>query len=237
MKPFLLTLFAIIVIAASASAQCPDAMGQWSTTDGTMIGGRASEAYCTPSMQYGGVPGNTQNAESWNGTTLGTQWRAWDMSIDDNGAVLIVDTVDPATGDGTQTYQTMYLNGQFWLDRDENWADGLADLTGDLTNFQVISTLTFIGGNVVGATSNITFGGSFNNCSVSNGCDISFAIANAVLIWNPDFNGSFPMHYPPLACDATLGEAYDIVSITIQIDCSVSVEVGESWGGVKSLFR
>lgn len=237
MKLLLLAILTLSLFTAHAAAQCPDAMGQWSTSTGTLIGGRASEAYCTSVMQFGGVPGNTQDAQSWNGTTLGTQWRAWGMAIDAAGAQLIGDTVDPGTGNGTRTYQTFYLGGQFWLSRDETWADGLADLTGDLRDFQVITTLTIIGGNVVGASSNITFGGSFANCDVSNGCDISFAIANALLAWNQDFGGSFPANYPPLACGATLGEAFDICCLTIQIDCSVPVEKDGSWGDIKALYR
>ena len=236
MRVFLLTFLITLFVAAPTLAQCPDAMGQWSTQTGTMIGGRASEAYCTPLAQYGGVPGNTQNAQSWNGTALGTQWRAWGMAIDAIGAVLIGDTVDPGTGDGTRTYQTFYEGGQFWLSRDETWADGLADLTGDLLSFQVITTLTIMGGNVVGASSNISFGGSFANCDVSNGCDIEFAIANALLAWNQDFPIPMPTGYPPFECGATLGEMFDVCCITISIDCTVPTVEG-TWSDIKAQYR
>jgi hypothetical protein len=231
---FLLCCFSAI----GAWAQCPDAIGQWTTNDGSMIGGRATEAWCGADGNpiSGGQPGNTQNAMSWDGVSLGTQWRAWGMSIDANGAILLSDLVDPVTGDGIRTYSTNYENGQFWLSKDNSWSDGVADLTGNLTSFNVVTTLTIRSGAVVAATSNITFTGEFVNCPGANGCVIRFGITNAMLIWNPAFGGAMPAGYPGLACAANLGEAFDVCCITVDIYCAVDTE-DRAWGSVKALYK
>ena len=238
---FLRMIGLVILVAGfsqAAWAQCPDSIGQWSTTTGTMIGGRATEAWCGADGApiQGGVPGNTQNAVSWDGASAGTQWRAWGMSIDATGAVLLVDTVDPVTGNGIRTYSTNYLDGEFWLTRDNTWADGLADLTGNLTTFNVVTTITIINFGPVGATSNISFTGDFLNCEGANGCEIRFGITNAILIWSPAFGGSMPADYPALLCDANMGEAFDVCCITVDIFCVVSAEE-MSWGSVKALYK
>lgn len=233
----LLVFLCLAAMAGTAVAQCPNAVGQWSTNTGTMIGGRASEAFCGAggAPLVGGVPGNTQDARSWNGTVLGSQWRAWGMYIDSNGAQLIGDTVDPGTGNGTRTYQTFYLGGQFWLDRNESWADGLADLTGDLTTFQVITTLQIVGGQIAGAASNITFTGMFDNCASANNCRVTFGITNAMMVWTPGM-GTMPTGFPPFACGATTGELFDACCITLQIDCTIEAEP-MSWSTMKASYR
>jgi hypothetical protein len=235
----LLAILCVLVLAGTAMAQCPNAVGQWSTSDGTMMGGRASEAFCGVggAPLVGGVPGNTQNAQSWSfGSALGTQWRAWGMYIDSNGAQLIGDTVDPGTGNGTRTYQTFYLGGQFWLDRNQGWADGLADLTGDLTTFQVITTLQIQGGQIAGAASNITFTGTFDNCAEANNCRVTFGITNAQMVWTPGMGTTMPTGYPPFLCGASTGELFEVCCITLQIDCTVETEP-VSWSTMKAQYR
>ncbi len=240
MKILRMIILAVLLVAFSqaAFAQCPNAIGQWTTTNGTIDAGRATEAWCGTDGApiQGGMPGNTQNAMSWDGAALGTQWQAWGMSIDATGAVLLIDTVDPVTGNGIRTYSTNYNDGQFWLTRDHTWADGLADLTGNLTTFNVVSTFTIINFAPVGATSNITFTGDFLNCEGANGCEIRFGITNAMLVWSPAFGGSMPADYPPLLCNANMGEAFGVCCITVDIFCVVGTEE-MSWGSLKALYK
>jgi hypothetical protein len=240
MKTLRMVILSVLLVAfcQTAWAQCPNAIGQWSTTDGTMIGGRASEAWCGANGMpiQGGVPGNTQNAMSWDGVNLGTQWRAWNMAIDNVGAFLLMDTVNPTTGNGIRTYSTNYVGGQFWLTKDNSWADGLADLTGNLTTFNVVTTITILNFASVGASSNISFTGNFGNCEGANGCEIRFGITNALLAWNPAFGGTMPADYPALLCDANMGEAFDVCCITIDIYCVVPAE-HTSWGSLKALYK
>ena len=103
---FVLLIFAVPLVALG---QCPSHDGVFSTTTGTMLPGRASEAWCTGTP---GVTGNNENAMSWDGTTLGTQWRAWGMSIDENGAVEIFRNLD-SEGSGWIEYRTFYDGGEF----------------------------------------------------------------------------------------------------------------------------
>lgn len=238
----ILRMVGLVCLAAalcqSAMAQCPSSIGQWRTIDGTMIGGRATEAWCGADGNpvRGGQTGNTQTAMSWDGVSLGTQWRAWGMAIDANGAFPLSDTVDPVSGDGIRTYSTNYIGGEFWLTRDHTWSDGIADPSGVLTSFNVVATLTIRGGQVVGASSNITFTGDFVDCPGANGCEIRFGITNALLAWSPDLGGSMPVDYPALACSAGLGEAFSVCCITLDIYCAVPAEE-TLWGSLKALYQ
>ncbi len=232
----IIIVLAVAAIAAPAWAQCPSAIGTWSTTDGTMIGGRASEAWCgaggNPLMP--GQPGNTENAMSWNGSVLGGQWHIWGMSIDAVGAILLNDSV--VAGDGSRTYLTNYDGGQFWLTKDHTWGDGLIDLVGQIHNYQVIATVTYEGGAAVGATSNITFSGTFDSCPSMNDCELRFAIANAMLIWRSGSPTAMPLNYPPFLCGANGGELFDVCCITLDILCAVDDEP-TTWGSLKALYR
>jgi hypothetical protein len=234
MKILKMLFLAVLLMAFSqaAWAQCPSSIGQWSTQDGTMLGGRATEAWCNGNQ---GEVGNTQSAMSWDGVSLGTQWSASGMAIDPAGASLVADTVD-GFGNGIQIYITDYVGGQFWLSKDHSWADGVADLTGDLTTFNVTTTITIQGGLVVGSSSNVAFTGTFSNCPGLNGCEISFGITNALLAWHPDFGGTMDAGYPDLECGATIGEAYDVCCIVVEIYCAVGAEE-TTWGSLKALYK
>lgn len=99
-------LGAAALLAVPTLAQCPDATGIWSTTTGTMLGGRASEAWCT--LADGGVPGNTQNAMSWDAVNLGTQWRAWGMAIDVCCITMSIDCAVPTDHQTWSNIKAMY---------------------------------------------------------------------------------------------------------------------------------
>lgn len=238
---FMQTLSLVILAVAfsqASFAQCPAAIGEWSTDAGTMLSGRATETWCGADGNpiQGGQPGNTQNAMSWDGVTLGGQWAAWGMFIDSNGAVLITDTVDPGTGDGTRVYSTDYNGGEFWLSKTNSWANGVNHLTGSITSYNVMATLTIQGGVNVGVTSDIIFTGEFENCVGGEGCAIRFEILGAQLAWHPGFGGSMPDNYPYLMCGGTTAEAFDVPSITGEIGCPVSTQ-NTSWGSLKSLYK
>lgn len=231
MRPLLLVFSFGILLAASASAQCPGTVGAFSSNDGgPVLNGRVSEAWCAGAP---GQPGNLENAYSWDGAVLGTQWHVWDMAIDAAGATLIADNVD-GYGNGTRTYQTFYAGGQFFLAGTGPWGDG-GDLTGTLTSFVVYTTITFVAGQQVGASSNISFAGNFTSCPAPNLCRIEFAIANACRVWMSG-GGDMPAGYPALLCGADLGELWDTCCMTIYIDCLVPTE-DASWGAIKGLYR
>ena len=228
----LVTVLILLLVAQSAPAVCPDTVGMFSSTGGgALLPGRVSEGWCGG---YPGQPGNLENALSWNGSTLGTQWRVWGMGIDAAGAILLHDGVNPSTGNGTRTYQTAYDGGQYWLSGTGPWGDGVNDLTGDLTSYLVVTTITYVANNPVGATSNVSFAGTFGACPAANGCVIEFGIANAMLVWRPGA-GAMPANYPEFLCGTT-GELFDACCITISIDCIVPIE-SSTWGSLKGLYR
>lgn len=143
-------------------AQCPDSIGDWSTSDATMLAGRATEAWCG--------------------------------------------------------------------------ADGVNSLTGDLSSYHVVATLTIEAGLTVAVTSDITFSGEFIGCPGANGCSMHFEITGAQLAWHPNFGGDMPLNYPVLLCAATMGEAFDVPNITGEITCAVPTE-DTSWGTLKALYQ
>lgn len=234
----LATIFtAIMLIAPAAWAQygpcdCPDGMMPyqqiWSTSNNTLLSGRASEGWCgTPTQP--GVPGNMENAESWNGATLGTQWRAWGMVIDAAGAGEVARNLD-GTGSGWIDYVTNYDGGEFWL-LGTHFGDGTTDFTGTIGYYNVSTRVTYLNGAAVGLTSNVTFNGVFNECDC---CYLEFVISNAMRVWD-GYTGTMPANYPPFLCGPT-GELFDICCITASISCYVGTEE-TSWGGIKSLHE
>lgn len=227
-------VIAVMILAGVAAAQCPHTMGFWSTQDGTMLGGRVSEAWCDLATPGAGETGNTENAQSWDGADLGTQWKAWGMAIDAVGPTLIADNV--IGGNGTRTWRTSYVGGQFWLSAANTWGDGVNDLYGDLTSYNVVATKTYIGGNLVGASANVDFTGNFPDCPAANGCEIRFAIANALFVWASGFPTGMPADYPPFLCDANAGELFDACCIVMEIYCVIGTE-DSTWGAVKGLYR
>ncbi|MBU2501699.1 hypothetical protein KJ682_10265 [bacterium] len=227
----------LLLISTLAAAQCPNLNGAWATYNGTMLGGRASEAWCgvDGAPLQPGMPGNTQNAMSWNGSALGTEWKAFGMAIDANGATLIDDSLD-GFGNGSRTYSTDYVGGEFWMTKNNTWSDGVADLSGQLTSYQVVATITFFGGVPVGLTSNITFSGTFDNCPQLNGCEIRFSIANAMKVWDSGMASSMPADYPAFLCGANGGELFDICCALVDVNCIVDNE-SASWGTLKAMFK
>jgi hypothetical protein len=217
-------------------AQCPDAVGVWTTNNGSLLSGRVSEAWCGDDGTAGpGEPGNTENAMSWEDPVLGAQWKAWGMYIDGSGALLIA-TYNHPNGNVTNTWRTNYLGGEYWLSGTHTWGAGV-DLAGVLTSYVVTTDVTYdAGGNFLGAVSNVNFTGRFTDCPEANACVINFAIANAMLVWRTGFPVPMPAGYPPFLCGATEGELFDACCITISIDCLVETEEA-TWGSIKGFYR
>lgn len=226
---------AIVMVGGAAPANCPDVIGIFSYSNGLLLGGRASEAWCGAGGEpvAPGRPGNTLNAESWDGTNLGTQWKLWGMvSL---GAVLVSDTVN-AFGNGTRTYQTSYDGGQFWLAGDGAWTTGDVELNGTASNFVVVTTITYVNHVPVGQNSNISFDGAFDDCPEFTGCVMQWAISNAALVWNSGMGGDMPGDYPGFLCGAQAGEVFDACCPTMSLDCAIAT-VEASWSSLKDMYR
>ena len=226
----------MLLIGGVAWAGCPDADGPFSTMAGTLLPGRVSEAWCPPAGAPG-QPGNTEDAMSWDAGagTLGDQWRVYGMQISAAGAVETGSDMDE-DGNGWIAYSTDYDNGQFWLSKDHLWGDGINDLTGPLLNYNVQTQITYVMGTPVGATSNVYFTGTFDDCPEYQGCVIQYTIANAILVWRSDSGYPMPADYPGFLCGATDGELFDACCITCMIDCVIPTESG-TWGALKTMYR
>lgn len=218
--------------ACAVSAQCAHqpVPGSYQTQNGTMIGGRASEAYC--SGVGPGVPGNEQYALSWDGATLGAQWRLWGMAIDANGAVETARSIN-SSGTGWIDYVTNYVGGYFWLSGSHLWGDGLGDFTGTITYYNVGTKVSYYAWEVVGVTSNITLRGAFDSCPY---CFIDYSIANAMQVWRTG-EGPMPANFPPFLCGASSGELYDVCCLTLNIMCDPTAAESSTWGTIKGLYR
>jgi len=233
----------IVLVAVPLWAACPvhPNPGLYTTYNGTILSGRDSEAWCNalPGREAGisvnglgpGQPGNTDNASSWNGAALATQWHVWGMQIDQNGGQETGRNVD-VNGNGWINYSTNYLGGQFWLTKDHTWSDGINDLTGNLTYFNASTRVTLVHGAIVGATSNIYFTGVFDQCPL---CTLEYVITNAMLVWETGWP-SQPADYPPFECGATMGEYYNVCCVQASIYCPVGTE-SATWGTIKDLYR
>ncbi len=229
---------AIIVLLMAAPLAAQDDCDNVNNPDGTytssgsLLEGRVSEAWCSGAGP--GVPGNTQNAQSWDGSTLMTQWHVWGMQIDDNGAQETGRSIDE-NGTGWIDYETNYTGGQFWLDANGPWGDGSMDYTGNLTYFNVSTRVTYVNGAMVGKTSNVMFTGDFDPMDCYD-CSLEYVITNASWVWQSGMPDK-PANYPAFLCGADQGELFDACCINAEIFCD-QVPVDESsWGAVKSLYR
>jgi hypothetical protein len=229
----LLILSVLMILASSVFGECLNQPkdGIYTTSGGSMIGGRASEAWCTGVGP--GRPGNTENAMSWDGAILGGQWKVWGQAIDANGAVETGRNLD-GNGNGWIDYQTTYTGGQFWLSGSGAWGNGTGDFTGTVAYYNVDARVSYLNGQAVGVTSNIYMTGVFDGCTQ---CRIEYAISNALLVWQTGSPGSMPADYPSFLCDATQGELYDVCCAVAKVYCTPAGVDSKSWGEIKELYK
>ena len=218
----------VLLLAVPAWSQCP-VPGEYSTTNGKILGGRSSEAWC--SGVGPGQVGNTENAQSWNPDTgeLGGQWRVWGMSIAAEPERIYNGVNED--GDGIMVWQTYYEGGQFWFAAGF-FEPGSDPFDGQVYDFEVTATQTFVGGDMVGLSSNISFNGMFDDCP---NCVLEYVITNALLVW---YTGAGPMppDYPEFLCGSPAGEFFDVCCIKANILCGTGVEE-TTWGAIKSLYK
>lgn len=202
--------------------------GFWTTSDGSLTGGRISEAWCgTP--QQPGVPGNALYAMSWDGAALGLLYVFIGMTIDGDGAVETGRSIN-GMGFGWIDYITNYVGGYFWLEGDHTWSDG-TDLSGMVTSCAVGARVTVVNWQPVGVASNITVTGRFDQCEE---CTIH-VVANSTRIWD-GVSGPMPTDFPPFYC-GTAGELHDMCCLQATITCPIVGTEESSWGAIKELYR
>ncbi len=226
----LFTVLILILVAGTVTAGCPSVDGLFTYADGSLMTGRASEGWCGGNP---GQPGNMENAYSWDGAALGTEWHIWGMAVDAAGAQLLYSTVD-ASGNGLAAYGTNYDGGQVWLSKDGAWGDGTVDLVGTVNYCRVDIQVTYSNFVPVQANSNIMITGSIDECE--NGCVIEYIVTNAALVWHPSWGTVMPADYPGFLCGALTGELFDVCCPRMSISCAIPNEI-YSWGSMKTLYR
>ncbi len=232
MKRMLMVLLAIIV-AAPALGACPHEIGLFSTYDDTMDPGRASEAWCAGAWFD---VGNELNTQSWDGGALGDQWKVFGMAINASGAVLVESNVDE-NGTGEEHWVVDYDGGEFWFSKDHTWGDGISDLYGTVGMYHVAATVSYVQGNLVGQTANISWNGTFSACPEDNDCVVEFAIANSMLVWRSDMGLPEPVDYPGMLCGSEgHGELHDQCCITMMLNCTTATETID-WSSLKANYR
>ncbi|MFQ5511189.1 MAG: hypothetical protein ACE5EO_05005 [Candidatus Krumholzibacteriia bacterium] len=229
-------LIASVGLAVPAYAAAP-LDGVYNSTDlgGTIPVGRYTESWTMPNGYL--MTGNTVKAESYNGV-LGTVWRYECPSIA-FAPMLIVDTVNPVTGNGNQTWMKTYTGGTFWLSGTGPWANAEPEYTGVVDTYVEFETIIFSSFNRVGAVSNVQATGHFNGFP---GSCVSFAVGNGA--WMSDTGiMAKPPGFPPFlqkdTCTPTavMGSWWTVSALTLTISgCAVPVEES-TWGAIKSLYE
>jgi len=218
-------------LAATAATAAP-VDGVYTSTDlgGQLLTGRAST--WRPGINSG-FP-HVMHTQSWNGSTLGTQW---DVSCPQSGSFVVQD--NRVMGTGTVVYTSVFSGGTFtFFPGGWPWGDG----TGTLNNTTVISTVQFVNNVPVSSVVNGNTSGLF-----SNDCVLVFSIGNGVGVGettslNPAITK--PADYPTFL-DGSCGPASpmqqfgtwgNVITITMSIDCPVGVEA-TPWSRVKTLYQ
>jgi hypothetical protein len=236
MKAVIVVLLSIVVAVPALAG--PPVNGTYKSTDigGPMLTGRYSELW------FGGplVVNNTLNEQSWDGTTLGTQWHWYCPWI--TSSVLLVNTVNLA-GNGQKIWRVTYTGGYCWLQGPgAPWDGGDASYTANIDTWIAIVTETYSAFVEVGTVRNhnasATFVGYNDEC-------MALSVTNIEKLGDTN-DGPLPADYPNFwnwfTCTdvgtAGPGEWGDIDGITFSITGCETVGTQEAtWGAVKSLYR
>jgi hypothetical protein len=233
MRFLLLTLLCVAVAAPAAATPPNDGAYNSSDLGGTMQTGLFSESWVVSGP---GQIGNTVNAMSWDGVTLGGEWKVWCPAIA-AAPVLTEDTRD-GNGTGDVEYQTDYIGGYFWLSKNGPWGDGTEDYSGVLLSFEITARYQYIFGNLAGIRSNVTLVGDFDgygNC-------MTYAINNAAFVgMSPS---ALPAWYPPFLDTSCATGTVSVggwgtatqITLTVFGTCVIGTEQ-TTWGAVKARYR
>jgi len=228
-----IVFFLIIVVAVPVLAQ-PPVDGIYQTTDlgGLMLEGRYSESWIAGNAF---AAGNTMNEESWDGATLGTQWRFSCASV--VSVQLIGNTVN-AAGDGSKFWKVTYTGGVLWLDGAGPWGGGAPDYMATVDTWTAIVTEQYAAFVLVGSIRNVgveaTFVGYGPMC-------LSIHSKNTEKIGEAG-SGGVAADYPSfldILCTSVAGAGeWGVVNqMSFLVDGCQTVPVQEtSWGQLKQLY-
>jgi hypothetical protein len=240
MKRFAIaSLVLAMALMAGASYAGPPLNGTYQSTDlgGPLDLGRYSESFAAPG---GGLdPGVVYNAQSFDGAALGLQW-SYSCGLMVAPPMLLIDNVNPSTGNGNRTYMKTFVGGTIWLSGSGPWANGDPEYTGIVDSYTVFETVMYNSWQRVAAVFNVDatahIDGYASQC-------MTLGIGNGTQIGSTDWGQTKPSDYPdlleqgPCAPGAAYGGWWDMATITMTISgCSVPVEE-TTWGAIKALYN
>ena len=229
-----IVLIMLVVVAASVTAAWAGAPfnGVYKSSNGDFNEGREGSWWQTGSFL--GL-GNVLHAESWDGLTLGTDWKILCPQV--VRVTLIVDLTSGGTGQ--KIYQLDYRGGYLELSGTGPWGNGDALYTNVIDTYYEFRTIQYDVGLMVGSVSDhqVTahsslYGGKCLTWGIGNGVWLGDGFK--ILPGYPSFADRSCFPFPP---GSTKGHWGDIRDLTMTIQgCTVSTEAS-SWGAVKAMYR
>jgi hypothetical protein len=227
----------VILLMAQAALAGPPWPGNYSSTDlgGPVLLGRYTEGWAPGGGPFGA--GTTLNCASWDGATLGTQWKYW-CGTQAGPSVLLSNTVN-GSGNGNRTYMSTYVGGNFWLSGTAPWGNGDPDYPGVLDSYVEYETVQYSNWVPFAAITNVQMSAHFS--AYPDQC-MSYQMGNGLRVSTTDLGQPAPANYPGFMdpnCNLTMpdGACWNFFTITLSImDCSVKTQ-DTTWGTVKSLYR
>lgn len=228
-----LVLMMLVVLAATATAARAGAPfnGIYKSSDGDFNEGREG-SWWRSGVDFLGI-GNVLHAESWDGSTLGTDWKILCPEV--VRVTLIVDLTSGGTGQ--KIYQLDYRGGYLELSGSGPWGNGDALYTNLIDTYYEFRTIQYVGGVKVGSVSDHQV--TAHTALYGQKC-ITWGIGNGVWLADSAFP---PVNYPQYrdtSCSPIplkTGHWGDIRDLTLTIQgCTVSTEQS-SWGAVKAMYR
>lgn len=237
MKRPLIALCLFILITLPMMAAAAPIGGIYNSTDmgGLLLTGRAST---WRSGINSGLP-HVLHGQSWNGTTLGTQWEL--RCATENVNFIVQD--NRVNGVGTIVYTSLFQGGTFtFFPGGWPWGDG----TGTLATTTLVTTVQYImiGGvsTPVASVVNGNTSGAFDG-----GCALEFAIgngsgvgettsANPAIVKPADYPMFFDGTCNPAPANQQFGSWGNVLTITVGIHCQVPT-ADAAWSNVKNIYR
>jgi len=151
--------------------------------------------------------------------------------------VLLINNVNPTTGNGNRTYQKTFVGGYIWLSGTGPWANGDPDYYGVIDSYTEFETISYTNWVPIAAVTNVQAIAHFDDYPEQ--C-MTFYIGNGSRTASTEVGDPVPPDYPDLLdtdCNSTRTEGafWDFYSVTLSIyGCQISTEPS-TWGQIKSI--
>lgn len=158
MRSLIMTAAAVLLISSALSAAPIVGHYESASLEGSVLDGRSSDGFA------GGFPpnpGDENQAASWDGSTLGTQWELTGAVLD---TITLVYDIPLSSGARTVGYDISYVDAVLTLTDGGPWDGdaGTVDYTANLTEYSMLLQIWYDSNDVITeATASISFEGDF----------------------------------------------------------------------------